>query len=225
MNDLQFLSGPSVADIAPTPGEEVIEGSANDDLAAFGATGQRASATWPKLTGDWTVANPAIGSFGTLETASGASQVVVSGTRNGRLSIYKTTAATCSDASWPKFHHDLANSGDLDRDAVSPGTPSGAAISGGRLTFSSPGDDLLCGTPKGYEVRTSDKRITPENFGDAREAAAHGPAVAAGQKATLDLSGADLGRWVAVRAVDDQGNVGRPALIDTKPHGAKRTHG
>jgi hypothetical protein len=36
--------------------------------------------------------------------------------------------------------------------------------------------------------------------------------VAAGEKATLDLSGAELDRFVAVRAVDDQGNIGRPAV-------------
>jgi hypothetical protein len=158
------------------------------------------------------VANPAIGSFGTLDTGPGASLVVVSGTRNGRLSVYKTRASACSPASWPKFHHDLANSGDLDRDAVPPGTPSTAALDGSRLTFDSPGDDLLCGTPKGYEVRTSKKRITPENFADARAVSAKGAAVAAGEKATLDLSGAELDRFVAVRAVDDQGNIGRPAV-------------
>ena len=40
VNDLQFLTGPSVSDIDPVlPGQEVLEGTASKDLAAFSATG------------------------------------------------------------------------------------------------------------------------------------------------------------------------------------------
>jgi len=38
---------------------------------------------------------------------------------------------------------------------------------GNKLTFTSPGDDLLCGTAKSYDVRTSDSPITPASFADA----------------------------------------------------------
>jgi hypothetical protein len=215
MNDLQFLSGPSVADIDPaSPGEEVVAGSAHDDLQAFGSSGAKTPG-WPKLTGDWTVSNAAIGSFGTLETDPGATLVVVNGTRDGRLAAYGTGAAACAPASWPKFHHDPANSGDLDRDATTPGKPTSAALSGAKLTFGSPGDDLLCGTPRKYEVVTSAHDIDPQDFAHAKPVKATGEPVAAGDKATLDLGSAELGRYVAVRAVDDQGNVGLPAVIRT----------
>jgi hypothetical protein len=215
-NDLQFLTGPSVADISPLPGEEVVEGSANDDFQGMSSAGTKLPG-WPKLSGDWAVANPAIGSFGQLETDPNATRVVVDGTRNGRLVAYDTGAAVCGAASWPEFHHDPANSGDLDRDAISPGVPTDATVAGGKLTFSSPGDDLLCGTPKSYDVRTSDSPITPENFADADPVAATGDVVAAGSTATLGLPSGGLKRYVAVRAVDDQNNVGRPAAVEITP--------
>src|SRR5690606_36612267 len=64
MNDLQFLTGPSVADIDGRPGEELVAGSASLDLAAYNGLGLPVSDRWPKLTGDWTVANPLIGQWG-----------------------------------------------------------------------------------------------------------------------------------------------------------------
>ena len=66
MNDLQFLTGPSVADIDGLPGEEVVGGTASLDLYGFNAAGTPLPG-WPKLTADWTVANPALGSLGTLD--------------------------------------------------------------------------------------------------------------------------------------------------------------
>src|SRR3954454_4758018 len=221
-NDLQFLTGPSVADISPVPGEEVVEGSAHDDFQGITSVGAKAPG-WPKLSGDWAVANPAIGSFGQIETDPGATRVVVDGTRNGRLVAYDTGAAVCGPASWPEFHHDMANSGDLDRDATNPGVATGVALAdGNKLTFSSPGDDLLCGTPKRYEVRTSDAPITARNFDAATPLHTTGAPVAAGKQASLALPADGVGHFVAVRAVDDQGNVGLPASLSLPSAGALR---
>jgi hypothetical protein len=47
MNDLQFLTGPSAADVDGSPGEEIVAGSASDDLQAFNALGLSANAAWP----------------------------------------------------------------------------------------------------------------------------------------------------------------------------------
>ena len=46
--------------------------------------------------------------------------------------------------------------------------------------------------------------------------AASGSPVPAGAKALLSLAANALKRYVAVRAVDDQGNVGRPAVAYAK---------
>jgi hypothetical protein len=213
VNDLQFLTGPSIADIDGAPGEEVVAGTASMDLQAFSATGTDI-AGWPKLSGDWTVANPTIGSYGTLDTDPGAKKVVINGTRSGRILGFGTPAAACSPSSWPQFHHDLANSGDLRRDARLPGRPMGLALDGGAISFDAPGDDLLCGEATRYEVRTSDRAITARTFGAATAVAAEGDTRAAGERATLAVAAGALRRFVAVRAVDDQGNVGRPAVLD-----------
>ena len=42
-------------------------------------------------------------------------------TRAGTVLAYDTDAPACSPGSWPRFHHDNANSGDYSRDAALPG--------------------------------------------------------------------------------------------------------
>ena len=132
MNDLQFLTGPAIADIDGLPGEEVVEGSASKDIAAYNAAGAPVDDDWPKLTTDWTVATPLIGSFGTLDTDADARKVVVNMTRSGYIHVYETDAEACSPSSSPRFHHDNANSGDYSRDAVLPGRPDRGSRGGRR---------------------------------------------------------------------------------------------
>jgi hypothetical protein len=194
VNDLQFLTGPSVADLDGRPGEELLGGTASQDLYALGADGQPLSGAWPKLTSDWMVANPLVGSFGDPQR-----KVVVALTRSGTMLAYRTGAAACSPSSWPRFHHDEANSGDMRRDATAPGTPTGLRFDGSLLRFTSPGDDLLCGRAAAYEISTG---------GPFKRAGAPGEG---GAEAAVQLPGRP--RSVSVRAVDDQGNLGRTATL------------
>ncbi|MEA2439713.1 MAG: hypothetical protein QOH76_1137, partial [Thermoleophilaceae bacterium] len=218
VNDLQFLTGPSVADLDGLPGQEAVGGTASLDLNAMDAGGQPVSG-FPKLSSDWMVTNPVIGSFGTLETDASSHNVVAAMTRRGTLFAYDTPAPSCPLGSWPRFHHDNANSGTLDRDAVSPGAVTGAQVLGNSLVFKAPGDDLLCGNVHHYEVVTSDVPITGTDFGGALSLTPPpGKLAAPGAPQSLSLAFA-LRRYVAVRAVDDQGNVGRLALVDRTPGG------
>ena len=219
VNDLQFLTGPSVADIDGQAGEEAVAGTANLDLTALNAAGQPAGDRWPKLTSDWTVANPVIGSWGTRDTAASARKVVVSLTRSGTVLGYSTEAPACSPGSWPRFHHDNASSGFYGRDAVSPGRPMRPALQGRRrLTVTAPGDDLLCGRARRYQAVTADTRITGDSFVSARrlrvrnEDGSRARPTDAGTRQTVRLVG-ELQRFVAIRAVDEQGGVGRPAVL------------
>jgi hypothetical protein len=195
VNDLQFLTGPSVADVDGKDGEELVGGTASQDLYALGADGRPVSGAWPKLTSDWMVSNPLVGSFGDPER-----KVVVALTRSGTMLAYRTDAPACSPSSWPRFHHDEANSGDLRRDATAPGTPTNVRLDGKALRFSSPGDDLLCGRPDAYEVSVDGRPFTRAST----------VPVPAGSTASIELTGARP-KTVSVRAVDEQGNVGRPA--------------
>ncbi|OLE35010.1 MAG: hypothetical protein AUG48_12065 [Actinobacteria bacterium 13_1_20CM_3_68_9] len=212
MNDLQFLTGPAVADIDGLPGQEIVEGSASMDLQAYNAAGAEL-ARWPKLTTDWTVANPTIGSFGTLDTDPSARKVVFGLTRSGYVNAYATKAHSCSPSAWPRFHHDNANSGDYERDASLPGKPFALHATATRISFKSPGDDLLCGTADHYQVATSANPIVASSFDGAKKLSGAPSPAAAGATQTYAIpSGAR--RYLAIRAVDDQGNVGRPAVID-----------
>jgi hypothetical protein len=215
VNDLQFLTGPSIADIDPSSeGEEILDATAHNDLQAFTPAGTDV-AGWPKLTGDWSVAVPTIGTWGTLDTDPAARRVVVHGTRGGQMLVYGTEAGACAAASWPHFHHDNANSGDARRDATVPGRPTAVAGAGPRtLGFVSPGDDGLCGKAARYEVVTSAQRITPASFAAATKVPGDFPAVDPGAGAKLAVGTVTLERYVAVRAVDEQGNVGLPGVLD-----------
>ncbi|HEX6390666.1 MAG TPA: hypothetical protein VFZ89_14500, partial [Solirubrobacteraceae bacterium] len=196
-NDLSFLSGPSVGDVGGPPGEEVVAASAHLDLNAFGVGGLQLDG-WPKLTSDWVVANPLLGSWGD----PAAARVVIAATRAGDVFAYGTAAPACAPASWPRFHHDNANSGDLRRDAVSPGVPVDLRVAGEQLELRAPGDDLLCGRAARYELRIDDgpwvgfSSVRPEAGGSAQ---------------TLPLPAA-RGR-LGLRAVDEAGNRSRPAYV------------
>ena len=85
MNDLQFLAGPAVADLDGVPGEEIVNGSASLDIQGFNAAGAPIDAGWPKLSSDWVVATPLIGTFGQRETDGDTTKVVVAITRRGAV--------------------------------------------------------------------------------------------------------------------------------------------
>lgn len=217
MNDLQFLTGPAVADIDGAAGEEVIAGSSSRDLAAYGPNGTPVNARWPKLTTDWTVATPLVGTFGTTDTKDSAGKVVVGLTRSGYIHAYATDAPACSPSSSPRFHHDNANSGDYSRDAVSPGVPIGLGTNDGRtvIKFRAPGDDLLCGRADHYEVRTSESKIENENFRKATKLDDIRKVARPGDQESIDVPAGAM-QHLAIRAVDDQGNVGGIAEVRVK---------
>jgi hypothetical protein len=125
--------------------------------------------------------------------------------------VYSTPASACSPSSWPNFHHDVANSGDYTRDAIAPGVPLQATIASGVLSWTAPGGDLMCGAAASYEIVTSSNPITPENF--ARATALSGAPVpaSAGSTQTYAIPRTAL-RYIAIRAIDQQGNIGLPAV-------------
>jgi hypothetical protein len=213
VNDLQFLTGPSVSDIDPTiPGQEVLEGTASMDFNAFTAAGAEVPG-WPKMSSDWTIANPTVGSFGTLDTQAGSRKLAIGLTRSGYINAFITDAGPCTPSAWPRFHHDNANSGDVQRDATLPGAPYEATSNDTQISFRAPGDDLLCGTADHFEVVTSDSPITASNF-DAGDplTGAPGPSPAGSMRHYTPPAG--VKRYVGIRAADEQGNVGRPVSVD-----------
>jgi hypothetical protein len=215
VNDLQFLTGPAIGQITAHGSQAVIGGTASMDLAAFNAAGLPASSGWPKLTGDWTIATPTLGSFGTLDTSPSAHKDVVSITRAGTLSVYSTPAPACSPSSSPRFHHDDWSSGNYETDAVDPGKPYAVRLRRHALVFTAPGADLLCGTATSYQLVTSSKPITPQNFARAKALGSAPRPAAAGTRQRFKLP-PGVERYVAIRAVNAAGNIGLPAVAAVK---------
>src|SRR5258708_669010 len=158
-------------------------------------------------------ATPTLGSLGTLDTSSGAKKDVVSLARAGVVSVYSTPASACSPSSWPNFHHDIANSGDYTRDAIAPGHPMHASVAESTLTWTAPGGDGMCGTATSYQVVSSASPITPENFAAATPIPGAPAPAAAGTAQSFKLPSGTSG-YVAIRAVDEQGNMGLPAATE-----------
>ena len=109
VNDLQFFNQPIVADVGgATAGAYVVEGSANADVRAVNSLGQEAPG-FPKFTGGWIVNSPSFGPLGAMDD-----QVVVAGTRDGDLFVWSTPTQRCaSSGPWPREHHDLSNTNNL----------------------------------------------------------------------------------------------------------------
>ena len=150
VNDLQFLSGPAIADLTGDGRQEILQGSATTDLRAVQPNGIDLPG-WSKNTGGWT-ANTRSWAWWAPGPRSASSTL----TRDGRLFL-GNTAGPRDAASWPKARHDLWNSGEK-TDAAGPRpSPTSVAATGdaASLVLTAPHADLLCGNASGYEVRYS----------------------------------------------------------------------
>src|SRR5438094_884639 len=116
MEDLQFLTGASIADVGGGPTAEIVEGSAGYFLHAYDVTGTEPTG-WPKFTGGWHVANAAIGDV----DGDGLNEVVAL-TREGNLYVWDTTAPAGAQQ-WPKKRHDLRNTGNYNEPQGLTGIP------------------------------------------------------------------------------------------------------
>ena len=154
VNDLQFLTGPAVGQITAGGGQQVIGGTASLDLAAFSAGGRAGEPSWPKLTGDWTVATPTLGSFGTLDTAPRRAQ----GRRldhplGHALRLRHARAGLLAEllAALPPRHRELRRL--HPRRGPAGRAPAGLAARPPAQLPRRPGGDLLCGRARSLRAR------------------------------------------------------------------------
>jgi subtilase family protein/hemolysin type calcium-binding protein len=199
-DDFQLVSQASVARVGGGgPGRQALVGTGLYQVHAYG-TGGAEPAGWPKFTGGWTQATPAVGD------ADGDGDLdVTTLTREGWTFLWDTGVGACDGANdqWWTFHHDEHSTNNHTVDARPPGTPTQlAAVRDGAdvlVTLTMPGDDWLCGTPAMMLVN-----------GAERDAAA-----------TLRLTSAELGAAdrVTVRFADEAGNWGHAASVAVPPSG------
>lgn len=106
MEDLMFLTSPSVVDLDGDGVAEVLMGSGGYYLHAFdGLTGAE-KAGWPKFTGHWLIATPAVVDW----DGNGKNDVAIT-SREGWLFVWPDVGDAGGRAPWPTIHFDAANTG------------------------------------------------------------------------------------------------------------------
>jgi hypothetical protein len=197
-DDYQLLSANNVAKVDPTlPSSQVVGGTGLGLLHAYdGVTGKDVSG-FPKQTGGWLYAPPALSQDGRMADM----------TREGYLFEWQTQAPACQPQ-WPSFRHDQQDSGNYDHDGTPPNAAASVALSslgGGkyRLSFTGPGDDGSCGTPTSYVTRVNGKVF----------ALGLGSPVAGGAPFSAEVALPSTARRVSVQAVDEAGNIGPQATV------------
>ncbi|MEO7197597.1 MAG: S8 family serine peptidase, partial [Solirubrobacterales bacterium] len=207
-DDFQFLSSSDIANVnGSSISNHVVAGTGLGLLHAYdGVTGLDAPG-FPKVTGGWLFAPAAFSDDGRMADI----------TREGFLFQWDLADLPQCQSEWAAFRHDQQGSGNYDRDGTQPYAPTELTVAESVLSFRAPGDDYGCGTADHYEIATSSAPISPTNFALAdRLSGAPSPA-AAGTRQDYVLAAHD--RYVAVRAVDEVGNVSWTASLDTAPGG------
>ncbi len=106
LEDYTFFFNPSIADVGGDAYPEVLIGTGGYYLHGFDGCGREPDG-WPKFTGQWIIANPAVGDLRGM-----GQQQVVSGTRSGFLWAWSTTSqAATASMQWPSHRHDPGNTG------------------------------------------------------------------------------------------------------------------
>lgn len=108
MDDMQFLSSPSLADVDGDGVAEVVQGSGGYLIHAFRSNGSEPQG-WPKFTHGWMIPSPVAGDIdgdGLIEIAANS--------REGKLFVWDTPAPAVDSAiPWQGFARDRRNSGNL----------------------------------------------------------------------------------------------------------------
>jgi hypothetical protein len=92
------------------------------------------------------------------------------------------------------------------------------------MSFRAPGGDLMCGKAARYQLVTSNRPITAQNFSRARRLSGVPTPRSPGARQSLRLpAGAE--RYVALRAVDAAGNIGLPTVVKVSGARSARRRG
>jgi subtilase family protein len=221
VEDFQLLSSPSVADVSNTPGNEILVGTGLYYLRSLNVTGLEGAATdcssllcWPKFTGGWIFATPAIG-----DTDGDGNLDVTTLTREGHAFSWDTNRPACgTNDEWWTSRHDEWNTGAYGTDTRPPGTPRnphfnlvGQNVQ--TLAWTTPGDDWLCGEPTKYRIIGSPSVIRHPT--DGTVIGDFDPTVTNGQEqAKLVTNLNQYYKYFAVLYRDDAGNWGHMAKLN-----------
>jgi hypothetical protein len=206
---LDFLGAPAIADVTGDGAAEVLEGGDSSALHGF-TTGAAQAPGFPKFHSGWIVFGPAVGDL----DSDGKSEVIAA-TREGYLYVWDSDGTHAGNQEWWSYRHDERNTANYGLDTRPPGVLRDAHLAAGgmQITFDAPGDDWYGGTAGHYEAVSSGTAITPANF-DSKDPLDGEPAPGgAGASETYAIP-ASAKRFVAIRAVDEAGNLGPIVSFD-----------
>lgn len=208
MDDLQFLTSPTVADIDGDGAPEILEGSGGFILRAYNAKGETPYG-WPKFTGKWIISSPA---FGDID-GDGMLEVAVM-TRMGDIYVWDTNAPMCNGAcnnQWMTSHHDTWHTGLYGMDTIPPGRPLDfkAIKRDDHVIFSwtGIGDDRMCGDVSYYEIRGYNGDIT-KNWEDATLLKTITEPQVVGNHIEIEMKDSGFEAY-GIQAKDDAGNLSK----------------
>ncbi|NCG18974.1 MAG: S8 family serine peptidase [Rhodobacterales bacterium] len=107
IDDISFLSSPTIADVSGDGKSDVLHASGGHFLYAWDADGEVAP-SFPHFTGGWSIGGPALGDL----DGDGWLEVVIT-TREGEVLAWHTDGAADQDLQWPMSRHDPQNTGNL----------------------------------------------------------------------------------------------------------------
>ncbi len=200
VEDWQFFMNPTIAEISGDDYPEVLHGTGGYFVNAFDGCG-RQPAGWPKFTGQWLIAAPAVGDI----DGDGLREVVVP-SRAGWLYVWRTRGRHDGAISWESFHHDNRNTGNFH-----------VPLEHGRPTVASSPIDCSAETPPEFplplpaECYDAGDDADAGDAGDAGDAAgdADRPGDAAGGGCSCRTAGGGrAGAWIALLLV-----IALPATI------------
>jgi subtilase family protein len=231
VEDFQLLSSPSVADVSNTPGNEILVGTGLYYLRSINVSGAEGAPTdcssllcWPKFTGGWIFATPAIG-----DTDGDGNLDVTTLTREGHAFSWETNRPACgTNDEWWTSRHDEWNTGAYGTDTRPPGAPTNVHFNlvgqhVQTIAWTAPGDDWLCGEPNKYRIIGSHQPISHPTDGDV--IGDYDPTVGNGQMQAKLVTNIDsFYTYFAVLYKDEAGNWGHMAKINL-PNGYARPKG
>jgi hypothetical protein len=205
-DDFQFLSASDIARVdTGSPGNQVVAGTGLGLLHAYDGTTGRDVSGFPKVTGGWLFAPAAFSNDGRMADI----------TREGYLFQWNLPRLAKCQNQWPQFRHDPHQSGNYDADGTPPNKPRALSLKNGVLSWKAPGGDYWCGAADRYRIVTSSQPITPQRFAATTPLATPPEPKWGGTVQTYRLPAHK--RYVAIRAIDNAGNVGYSAQVDTRP--------
>lgn len=204
-----FITHPAIADVSGDGVPEILDGNSHYLLHAFDGQGREPQG-WPKFTGGWIVCAPTVGDM----DADGLLEVLLN-TREGDLLAWDTQGDARQEPMWWSFHHDNHATGNYHVDTEPPDAiedlrvtrAEGEGHPGLRLTWTAVGDNAKQGRATAYEIRSHSESIDPFNWPEAQTVTVSLTPREAGESESVFLPDLSPDTFVAVRAVDEAGNL------------------